>query len=94
MSPLFPAPIGPVAELEKPGTEKGGILVDDAIVVVENVERLMSEEGLSPEAATRKSMHQINRIGHRAIKLRIACALQLASCIDRLCFRNRGTQFR
>ncbi len=36
-----------------------GLLVDDAIVVVENVERLMTEEGLSPEAATRKSMHQI-----------------------------------
>ncbi|MEW6765734.1 MAG: efflux RND transporter permease subunit [Pseudomonadota bacterium] len=36
-----------------------GLLVDDAIVVVENVERLMSEEGLSPKEATRKSMHQI-----------------------------------
>jgi len=36
-----------------------GLLVDDAIVVVENVERLMTEEGLSPEAATRKSMRQI-----------------------------------
>jgi multidrug efflux pump len=36
-----------------------GLLVDDAIVVVENVERVMSEEGLPPEAATRKSMHQI-----------------------------------
>ena len=36
-----------------------GLLVDDAIVVVENVERLMSEEGLSPLAATRKSMDQI-----------------------------------
>ncbi len=36
-----------------------GLLVDDAIVVVENVERLMSEEGLSPKAATQKSMHQI-----------------------------------
>lgn len=36
-----------------------GILVDDAIVVVENVERIMSEEGLSPEAATRKAMGQI-----------------------------------
>jgi multidrug efflux pump len=33
--------------------------VDDAIVVIENVERLMSEEGLSPEEATRKSMKQI-----------------------------------
>ncbi|MRD71896.1 efflux RND transporter permease subunit [Rhodocyclus tenuis] len=36
-----------------------GLLVDDAIVVVENVERLMSEEGLSPKAATKKSMEQI-----------------------------------
>ncbi|MCG8616847.1 MAG: efflux RND transporter permease subunit, partial [Desulfobacterales bacterium] len=37
-----------------------GILVDDAIVVVENVERTMAEEGLSPKAATRKSMKQIS----------------------------------
>lgn len=36
-----------------------GIVVDDAIVVVENVERIMSEEGLSPREATRKSMGQI-----------------------------------
>jgi multidrug efflux pump len=36
-----------------------GILVDDAIVVVENVERIMSEEGLSPKEATRKAMGQI-----------------------------------
>ena len=36
-----------------------GLLVDDAIVVVENVERIMSEEGLSPRAATRKSMGEI-----------------------------------
>jgi multidrug efflux pump len=36
-----------------------GILVDDAIVVVENVERIMSEEGLSPKEATRKAMTQI-----------------------------------
>jgi multidrug efflux pump len=37
-----------------------GIVVDDAIVVVENVERIMSEEGLSPLAATRKAMSQIS----------------------------------
>jgi hydrophobe/amphiphile efflux-1 (HAE1) family protein len=37
-----------------------GLLVDDAIVVVENVERLMEEEGLSPKDATRKSMDQIS----------------------------------
>jgi multidrug efflux pump len=36
-----------------------GLLVDDAIVVVENVERVMSEEGLTPREATRKSMDQI-----------------------------------
>jgi len=36
-----------------------GLLVDDAIVVVENVERVMSEEGLAPREATRKSMGQI-----------------------------------
>ncbi|GAB1385594.1 efflux RND transporter permease subunit [Melaminivora sp.] len=37
-----------------------GIVVDDAIVVVENVERIMAEEGLSPLAATRKAMGQIS----------------------------------
>jgi multidrug efflux pump len=36
-----------------------GILVDDAIVVIENVERIMAEEGLSPRDATRKAMSQI-----------------------------------
>jgi multidrug efflux pump len=36
-----------------------GLLVDDAIVVVENVERIMTEEGLSPKEATRKSMGEI-----------------------------------
>jgi multidrug efflux pump len=36
-----------------------GILVDDAIVVIENVERIMSEEGLPPREATRKAMKQI-----------------------------------
>jgi multidrug efflux pump len=36
-----------------------GLLVDDAIVVVENVERVMSEEGLPPKEATQKSMRQI-----------------------------------
>lgn len=37
-----------------------GLLVDDAIVVVENVERIMNEEGLPPLEATRKSMHEIS----------------------------------
>jgi len=36
-----------------------GLLVDDAIVVIENVERIMHDEGLSPKEATRKSMKQI-----------------------------------
>ena len=36
-----------------------GIVVDDAIVVIENVERIMTEEGLSPKEATRKAMDQI-----------------------------------
>ncbi len=36
-----------------------GILVDDAIVVIENVERIMSEEGLSPRDATKKAMSQV-----------------------------------
>ena len=37
-----------------------GLLVDDAIVVVENVERVMTEEGLSPREATKKAMGQIS----------------------------------
>src|SRR5690606_33823647 len=37
-----------------------GLLVDDAIVVVENVERIMAEEGLPPREATRKSMGEIS----------------------------------
>lgn len=37
-----------------------GIIVDDAIVVVENVERLMKEEGLSPRQATEKAMREIS----------------------------------
>jgi multidrug efflux pump len=37
-----------------------GLLVDDAIVVVENVERIMTEEGLPPKEATRKAMSQIS----------------------------------
>jgi multidrug efflux pump len=37
-----------------------GIVVDDAIVVIENVERIMTEEGLPPREATIKAMHQIS----------------------------------
>ena len=40
-----------------------GIVVDDAIVVVENVERIMSEEGLSPRDATKKPWARFR--GHR-----------------------------
>ncbi len=36
-----------------------GIVVDDAIIVIENVNRIMEEENLDPEAATRKSMNQV-----------------------------------
>src|SRR6478736_6443238 len=36
-----------------------GIVVDDAIVVIENVERIMTDEGLPPREATYKAMHQI-----------------------------------
>lgn len=36
-----------------------GIVVDDAIIVVENVQRLMAEEGLDPKAATAKAMDQV-----------------------------------
>jgi multidrug efflux pump len=39
-----------------------GILVDDAIVVVENVERIMAEEGLPPKEATKKAMSQITLV--------------------------------
>ncbi|MCM8537366.1 MAG: multidrug efflux RND transporter permease subunit [Lentisphaeraceae bacterium] len=37
-----------------------GVVVDDAIVVLENVKRLMAEEGLDPKAATRKTMKQVS----------------------------------
>jgi multidrug efflux pump len=37
-----------------------GIIVDDAIVVVENVERIMTRQRLSPKAATRQAMHEIS----------------------------------
>src|SRR5262249_52783 len=52
-----------------------GILVDDAIVVVENVERIMSEEGLSPRDATRKAMRQITGaiIGITLVLCRCSC---------------------
>jgi multidrug efflux pump len=58
-----------------------GILVDDAIVVVENVERLMTEEGLSPKDATIKAMSQVSG----AI---VGITLALASVFLPLAFMN------
>ena len=62
-----------------------GLLVDDAIVVIENVERVMSEEGLSPREATRKSMDQnYRRAGrNRARSFRRALAHGLLPRLDR-----------
>ena len=50
-----------------------GILVDDAIVVVENVERIMTEEGLAPREATIKAMSQITNaiIGITAVLIAV-----------------------
>jgi len=61
-----------------------GLLVDDAIVVVENVERLMSEEGLSPVEATRKSMDQITGA-------LVAIAMVLASVFVPMAFLGGAT---
>ncbi|MHB9102396.1 MAG: efflux RND transporter permease subunit, partial [Sulfuricella sp.] len=54
-----------------------GIVVDDAIVVVENVERIMTTEGLSPRDATRKAMDQI-------VNAIIAITLVLAAVFVRM----------
>ena len=61
-----------------------GLLVDDAIVVIENVERVMAEEGLSPREATRKSMDQITGRagGHCAGSFRRAFADGVFSRLD------------
>jgi hydrophobe/amphiphile efflux-1 (HAE1) family protein len=61
-----------------------GLLVDDAIVVVENVERIMSEEGLSPREATRKSMEQIT-------SALIGIALVLAAVFGPMAFFGGST---
>ncbi len=61
-----------------------GIVVDDAIVVVENVERIMSEEGLSPHDATYKAMEQI----YGAI---IAITLVLCAVFVPMAFFNGST---
>jgi len=55
-----------------------GILVDDAIVVIENVERIMATEGLAPKAATKKAMPQISGALVGIILILIAVFLPLA----------------
>ncbi|MBF0160178.1 MAG: efflux RND transporter permease subunit [Magnetococcales bacterium] len=61
-----------------------GIVVDDAIVVVENVERLMTTEGLSPRDATRKAMDQI-------VNAIIAISLVLSSVFVPMAFFGGST---
>ena len=58
-----------------------GIIVDDAIVVVENVERIMATEGLSPRDATRKAMKEITGavIGITAVLVAVFIPMGLAS---------------
>ena len=58
-----------------------GIIVDDAIVVVENVERLMAEEGLSPREATQKAMKEITGavIGITLVLVAVFLPMALAS---------------
>ena len=58
-----------------------GIVVDDAIVVVENVERIMAEEGLSPKQATKKAMTQISGavVGITAVLVSVFVPLSLLS---------------
>ncbi|MET3524536.1 multidrug efflux pump [Mesorhizobium abyssinicae] len=58
-----------------------GIIVDDAIVVVENVERIMATEGLSPKEATRKAMNEITGavIGISAVLVAVFIPMGLAS---------------
>jgi len=55
-----------------------GILVDDAIVVIENVERIMATEGLGPKAATKKAMPQISGALVGIILILVAVFLPLA----------------
>ena len=58
-----------------------GIVVDDAIVVVENVERIMAEEGLPPKQATKKAMGQISGavVGITAVLISVFVPLSLLS---------------
>ncbi len=57
-----------------------GILVDDAIVVVENVERIMANEGLSPRDATRKAMGQISGAIIGITLVLVAVFISMPSC--------------
>ncbi|MDK4684684.1 efflux RND transporter permease subunit [Kingella negevensis] len=58
-----------------------GIVVDDAIVVVENVERIMAEEGLLPKQATKKAMKQISGavVGITAVLVSVFVPLSMLS---------------
>ncbi len=58
-----------------------GIVVDDAIVVVENVERIMASEGLPPKAATKKAMSQVSGavIGITAVLMSVFVPLAMFS---------------
>ncbi|MFX9784318.1 efflux RND transporter permease subunit, partial [Acinetobacter baumannii] len=58
-----------------------GIIVDDAIVVVENVERIMATEGLSPKEATSKAMTEITSpiIGITLVLAAVFLPMALAS---------------
>ncbi len=74
-----------------------GIVVDDAIVVVENVERIMSEEGLPPKEATRKAMGQISGaiIGVTVVLISGVCATGFLLWIHRqylppICYGDGG----
>ena len=63
-----------------------GILVDDAIVVVENVDRVMREEGLAPRAATRRAMQQMGSaiVGITAVLTAVFVQIGRASCRERV----------
>jgi HAE1 family hydrophobic/amphiphilic exporter-1/multidrug efflux pump len=67
-----------------------GLLVDDAIVVVENVERIMEEEGLSPRDATRKSMGQITGALIGIAMVLVALTLTPALCATLLKPKHGG----
>ncbi|UOO87069.1 efflux RND transporter permease subunit [Neisseria arctica] len=67
-----------------------GIVVDDAIVVVENVERIMAEEGLSPREATKKAMGQISGavIGITAVLISVFVPLAMFSGVTGNIYRQ------